>query len=57
MTTDPYDAMTRAELDDDMRRRVESLADAIAFARSAHLHDDEVRRVLRLLDAARLGEW
>jgi hypothetical protein len=49
--------MTREQLDAEMQARVESLADALAFARSAHLHDDEIRRALRLLDLARKGEW
>jgi hypothetical protein len=54
---DRYADMTREQLDADMQARVESLADALAFARSAHLHDDEIRRVLLLLDLARKGEW
>ena len=53
---DRYADMTREQLDADMQARVESLADALAFARSAHLHDDEIRRVLLLLDLARKGE-
>lgn len=54
---DRYADMTREQLDAEMQSRVESLADALAFARSGHLHDDEIRRVLLLLDLARKGEW
>ena len=57
MEPDRYTEMTRAELDEEMCRRAESLADVLAFIRSGHLHDEEVRRALRLLDLARKGEW
>ena len=54
---DRYTGMTREQLDVEMQTRVESLADALAFIRSVHLHDVEVRTVLRLHDAARKGAW
>ncbi len=50
MTPDRYDTMTRAELDAELSRRCRSVADAIAYARSGHMHDYEIRAVLRLLD-------
>lgn len=50
MTPDRYDTMARAELDAELRRRCRWVADALAYVRSGHLHDDEIRAVLRLLD-------
>lgn len=56
MTPDRYDTMPRAELDAELARRCRSVADAIAFARSGHLHDDEIRVALRLLDGVETCE-
>ena len=50
MTPDRYTEMTRAELDAEQRRRIRNLCDALAYVRSGHMHDDEIRAVLRLLD-------
>ena len=51
-----YDAMTRAELDAELAVRCRSVADALAFARSGNMHDEELRRALRMLDKAERRE-
>lgn len=51
-----YDAMARAELDAELCTRCRSVADALAFQRSGHMHDDEIRRALRMLDEAEQRE-
>lgn len=48
-----YDNMTRAELDSELCARCRTVADALAFLRSGHMHDDEIRRALRMLDEAK----
>lgn len=51
-----YDDWTRAELDAELCARCRSVADALAFLRSGHMHDDEIRRALRMLDKAERRE-
>ena len=51
-----YDKWTRAELDAELGARCRSVADALAFARSGNMHDEEIRRVLRMLDEAERRE-
>jgi len=51
-----YEAMTRAELDAELCARCRTVADALAFLRSGHMHDDEIRRALRILDDAERRE-
>jgi len=51
-----YDEWTRAELDVELCTRCRSVADALAFQRSSHMHDDEIRRALRILDDAERRE-
>lgn len=55
-----YDEMTRHELDAELGARCRSVADALAFARSGNMHDEEIRRALRMLDEAERrdgSEW